>query len=283
MKTISYALMAAVLLAVFYWSAHCENTSDTVPVTRNTREYEPNSKTPPAPENRQFFADDFQSGALSEKKWATTRKNDFREASVSVVDAGEAGAHDYRLKMTADTIGTADDTVKLIGVRGLDPIDLSRAKDISFDLDWNNQSNGCYLSAAMYLCTTSTATTASDEPDWIKLEYIGVPPGRNARFQALCRTGNNIRLLYDEGWPRNGREGRRIGKVRVRIETDQSQLRIFENDIELFATSGHLFHPAVAYVYFEMSSHSNYPSRSITFDDITIADIHPDDRGTAGQ
>lgn len=49
---------------------------------------------------------------------------------------------DHRLKLIANTIGTSDDTVKFHGIRNIYRVDFSRGLNISFDLDWNNQSNG---------------------------------------------------------------------------------------------------------------------------------------------
>jgi len=57
----------------------------------------------------------------------------------------------------------------------------SDGKELCFDLDWNNQSNGCYLTASLYLCPTVTTGNPGNEKDWLKFEYVGVPPGRNAR------------------------------------------------------------------------------------------------------
>ena len=53
--------------------------------------------------------DDFSGERLNPDLWRVTRKNDFQESKIDVVDG--------RLRLRAATIGTDDKTVKFHGVR----------------------------------------------------------------------------------------------------------------------------------------------------------------------
>ena len=152
------------------------------------------------PINKVDICDDFQDGSLSEKRWILTKQNDFRQRTIDVIDVGRG---DFRLRLSADTISTGDDTVKYHGIRSVKYINLVEGKAVSFDLDWNNQANGCYLTAGIYLCPTSTDANPRDEPDWLALEYVGVPPGKTARFQVVRRIKGNLRFLFTEGCQTN--------------------------------------------------------------------------------
>ena len=69
-----------------------------------------------------------------------------------------------------NTIGTSDNTVKFQGVKSVEKVNFSDGKEISFDLYWNNQSNGCYLTAeAFCLCPTATNGNPEDESNWYKI------------------------------------------------------------------------------------------------------------------
>jgi len=105
-------------------------------------------------------------------------------------------------------------------------VNFSDGKEISFDLDWNNQSNGCYLTASMYLCPTVTNGNPGEEKNWLKFEYVGVPPGRNARCVIATKLDGGVKHLYTEGWPEQ-RTGRHIAYQRIKIVPDnKSQEKI---------------------------------------------------------
>ena len=214
------------------------------------------------------FFDDFQRGKLSPDRWKPTRQNDFRKSVVDVTDVGEG---DFRLRMTAETTGTRDDTVKFHGVRSLKKVVFAEGKKISLDLDWNDQANGCYLTAGLYLCPTVTDTNPRDEPDWIKFEYVGVPPGRNARFQVVTKNRGNLKFLFREGWPDRQRTGRKITLQQLELLIDGKGLIVIENNREIFRTEDHGIRFPGAFLYLQMSSHSNYPARTIYFDNIRIS------------
>ena len=216
--------------------------------------------------------EDFQKGILSDNLWKRTRKNDFRQ---SIVDVFEVNKGDFRLRLRADTMGTRDDTVKYHGVRSLGPFDCAKGKIISFELDWNNQANGSYLAAGLYLCPAATDTNPRDEPDWIAFEYVGVPPGKNARFQVTKKERGSFQFLFTEGWPQEQRIGRRIGNQRVELIIDGAGLAVRENERELFRIADHGLDLSRAYLYFQMSSHSNYGAREVYFDNIEVKPIQP--------
>ena len=82
------------------------------------------------------FEDSFSEGKLDTAKWHVTRKGDFRESTINVYDVDPTEKADYRLRLRANTISTADNTVKFHGVRSVKKIDFNRGAIISFSLDW---------------------------------------------------------------------------------------------------------------------------------------------------
>ena len=203
----------------------------------------------------------FSGPALDPRVWRATRKNDFQESTIGVANG--------RLRLRAATLGTRDDTVKYHGVRTVRPIRLRPPVVVSFVLDWNNQANGCYLTAGALLCPTATDGNPGDEPDWLKLEYIGVPPGRNARAWLSARANGGERVLYDEGWPEKQRAGRRIGRQAVTIRWQKGTLTVTENGRALWQGKWAGL-PPQAFLYLQMSSHSNYAPRTVFFGGVSV-------------
>jgi hypothetical protein len=210
-----------------------------------------------------MLSDDFSSAELRQGVWAQTREGDFREAAVDILGG--------RLRLRADTIGTRDDTVKHLGVRTVEQvIDLSRPIEVAAEIDWNDQFNGCYLRASLYLCPTLTDGTAAAEPDWLKFEYVGVPPGKNGRALLGRRSKGQLRHLFTEGWPTEQRTGRKIGRQQVVLRLDGANIEIIENGRSVFGPAPHALTFRRAYLYLQVSSHSNYPPREIFFDNVVV-------------
>jgi len=212
--------------------------------------------------NSSIFNENFSEGILNAERWQITREGDFEESTVDV--------YDHRLRLRANTIDTSDDTVKFHGVRSVQRVDVSRGSNISFDLDWNNQSNGCYLSGSVYLCPTATNENPRDEDDWLKFEYVGVPPGKNARCVVATKIDGRTGCLYAEGWPED-RSGRKIADQHIRIIMDDESFKVMENGREMYASQHDLTFTS-AYIYLQMSSHSNYPAREVYFDDVVVTE-----------
>lgn len=214
------------------------------------------------------FQERFSSDALNEQVWRITRQNDFQESTIDIVGAATGNG---RLRMRAATLGTDDSTVKFHGVRTLKPVvDFSRLTDVSVEIDWNNQRNGCYLKAGLYLCPQATDSNPRAERDWLKVEYIGVPPGRNGRCLVASKVRGGLRHLFTEGWPKEQRTGRRIDVQHVRVRIGPRSLKLFENGTLLFELPQHKLEFTKAYVYLQMSSHNNYPAREVFFDNVEV-------------
>ena len=216
--------------------------------------------------------DNFSDGTLNPQLWQITREGDFKESTIDVYDADPTENVDFRLRLRMNTIGTKDDTVKFHGVRSVEKVNFSDEKEISFDLDWNNQSNGCYLTASLYLCPTATNGNPRNEKDWLKFEYVGVPPGRNARCVIAAKSDGNVKYLYTEGWPEQ-RTGRHIAYqwIKIILDDENKSLKIIENEKQIYNSQSHGLEFTAAYLYLQMSSHSNYPARELYFDNVVIA------------
>ncbi len=208
----------------------------------------------------------FDDKALDEKLWRVTRKHDFQDWKVEVADG--------RLRLMAATIGTRPETVKWLGIATREPlVDLTRPVEIEFELDWNRQRNGCYLTAGLYLCPVET-DAPKEEPDWLKVEYIGVPPGKNGRCEVASRVRGRLRLLYTEGWPLEQRTGRPLGRMRVKLTISNGRLALRENGKLLFELPKLELGFQKARLYLQMSSHSNYPPRTVFFDNVVVRPLH---------
>lgn len=221
--------------------------------------------------NNQEFADNFDHGNLNQAIWHITRKGDFRESIIDIFDIDSTNMTDYRLRLRADTIRTEAKTVKFHGVRGTKAINLDKGATISFSIDWNNQINGSYLTAGIYLCPTITSGNPKNESNWLKFEYIGVPPGHNARAVIATKVDGKMSQLYTEGWPWEQKTGRPIGNQQISIALGIGNIKVTENGRELYNSESQKLAFKKAYLYLQMSSHSNYSAREIYFDDITIS------------
>ncbi len=232
----------------------------------------PEPPEPPTPTDALFYDGFSAKDPFASNKWIATRDGDFKEALVDT--------QGRRLRIRVGTIGTRDDTVKHLGLRTAKPIvDLSQGPiELSTEIDWNNQANGCYLQASIYLCPTSTDATAEKEKDWLKFEYVGVPPGKNGRAcLSRCLKGN-LQHLHTEGWPQadpKDRTGRPIGKQQVVLRLGRDTIEVLENDKPLFGPAPHGCLFSQAYAYLEVCSHSNYPPREIFFGPLLLRPAKP--------
>jgi len=224
---------------------------------------------PPSPDLAAgaFLWDDFAAkDPFAGGRWVATRDGDFAEAVTDIVGG--------RLRVRVGTIGTRDDTVKHLGIRSATAVvDCSSPVEVAAEIDWNNQANGCYLEASLFLCPTSTDTTAANEKDWLRFEYVGVPPGRNARACLSRRQAGNLRFLYTEGWPQpdpKDRVGRPIGRQNVRLRLDRQNIEIIENGKTLWGPEPHGCDFSQAFLYLDVCSHSNYPPRELFFDNVVV-------------
>jgi len=215
------------------------------------------------------FRDNFNAGYLDPERWKIIQEGDVRQNIIDVIAADPTKQDEYRLRLGMNTVGTREDAVKCIGIRSINKLSFRAPGEISFDLDWNNQSNGCYLTAAIYLCPTVTNTNPEREEDWLRFEYIGVPPGQSARAVIAIKDKGTVKHLYTERWPEE-RRGRHIGFQRIKMTLDTHRFTILENGALLYHIDSMNLKFASIYLYLMMSSHSNYPFREIYFDNISV-------------
>lgn len=220
-----------------------------------------------------LFEEYFEKGKLDKSRWKAIYDGDFTEAAVDVIDVDSGENIDFRLRLRANTIGTSN-PLKYLGVRSKKKVALDNAKVFRFDLDWNNQANGSYLSASFYLCPTES-NNPKEEDNWLKFEYVGVPPGRNVQINILEKANGAVRPLYTD-WGLRDDHGRPLGKPlglfshRIAIILDKNSLRVIQDDETLFPLSKHNLNFTTAYIYLQMSSGTNYPSREVYFDNIIV-------------
>ena len=230
----------------------------------------------PAPESPVVFQESFDQGGLDSNRWEIIMDGDFAEVVVDVYDADPGVDNDYRLRLQANTVGTSD-PLKFLGIRSRKEFDLSNGRAVSFDLDWNDQSNGCYLTASLYLCPV-ISDNPKNEGNWLKFEYTGVPPGRNVRINIWQKTDGVIEELLTD-WGPTDEQGRPIGKLLeignqgIELLLEENNLQVFENNKEVLRRSDYELSFTTSYIYLQMSSGTNYPSRAVYFDNITVRDV----------
>jgi hypothetical protein len=229
----------------------------------------------PGVESPVVFQESFEHGSLDSSRWEITTDGDFAEVVVDVYDVDSSEDTDYRLRLRANTIGTSD-PLKFLGARSRNEFDFSNGSAVSFDLDWNDQSNGCYLTASLYLCPV-ISDNPKDEDNWLKFEYTGVPPGRNVRTNIWQKVDGVTKELLTDWGPRDEQDrpiGRLLeaGSQRVELLLEENSLRVFENSKEILQLSDYELGFTTSYIYLQMSSGTNYPSREVYFDNITVAD-----------
>jgi len=77
------------------------------------------------------WSETFSQGRLDLAHWQPTFEGDCRDCSVSVVNTVEQDTGDYRLRLSMDTRGTQDETVKFLGVRTM------RSIGVDDHITWN--------------------------------------------------------------------------------------------------------------------------------------------------
>lgn len=210
----------------------------------------------------------FDSQAIDTDAWSFHREGDFREALADIGAPSPEGAAQLRLR--ADTIGTDDSTVKYLGIHTKNSFPISGKGAVSLDLDWNNPSNGSYFSAAMILSPDKTESNPLNGPDWLSIEYVGVPPGQNARLLIRLNSDGRQFTLFTDGWPDENRAGRKISVQNIAAVFDGQAFKVFENGQLRYDSKAPMLTFDDAHIYLQISSHSNYEGREVFFDNLRV-------------
>jgi hypothetical protein len=215
------------------------------------------------------WREDFASGRLDATRWQRTVEGDFRTDAAEIVAAGTPARH--RLRLLVDTLGTRDDTIKRMGVGTRCAIPLGPDARLRVRIDWGPPANGSYLAAAVVISPHATAASPEATDDWLSVGYVGVPPGHNARLLVTARTRGVKRTLYADGWPDVRREGRPVKRAEIELAWRGPALEIREDGrlVHIAAASEARFD--AAHVYLQLASHSNYPARAVSFEDLPAA------------
>jgi len=225
------------------------------------------------PANNGIIYDDFEYGRLDTSRWEITDDGVFRELIVDVSDVDPSDSTDYRLRLRSSTTGTPS-PVKVLGVRNRTAVDFRRGMTISCDIDWNSQKNGSYLTASVCICPT-IADNPKREPNWLAFELIGVPPGRNVRAGLWSRVNGSLKQLFED-WGDRDAQGRPLGKPAggrartIRIVMDDTSVQLFEDGNRVLPIAEHHLNFTEGYLYLQMSTGTNFPSREIYFDNLVV-------------
>lgn len=203
--------------------------------------------------------------ALDPARWEVVRVHDAKTDKVAT-DGG-------RLVLAANTLGTDDATVKLRGVRTKAAFAAApgRGLRVGLVLDWNGQANGCYLTAGVALVPEGAGPDPRALPDALAFELVGVPPGKNVRPSLWRRQAGGLRPLFTDGWPQprpEDRVGRPPRRARWALEVEGERVRLREDDRVVHEGPGGLAGPVHVVVF--LTSHSNYPERTVLVDDVRV-------------
>lgn len=208
----------------------------------------------------------FVASQLDAQRWQRTQDGDFRTQAAEIVP-GDSG---YRLRLAADTRGTRDDTQKHVGVVSRCPLPIGADTRMRVRIDWGPPANGSYLAGAVVLSPHATSGDPAKTSDYLSIGYVGVPPGRNARLLVTARVHGEVRTLFADGWPDANRAGRHIGQSQLEVVWRAAELEVRENGRVVYVGRAAEAPFAAAYVYLQMTSHSNYAERAIHFDDVLV-------------
>jgi hypothetical protein len=200
---------------------------------------------------------------LEPSAWVAVSSGEFEERSAEVVGS--------RIRLKSATRGTRSDEVKIVGLRSREKISWTDALRIEVNVDWNEQTNGSTLSAMLVLSPTQTDGNPLEAPDWIKVEYVGVPPGKQGRLVVARRSAGADENPFLEGWPQKNPEGRPLTVQRVGLSLSAGGYQVRENGAQKFSSEGGRPTFTSGYLYLLMSTHSNYPSRELFFDHLRVS------------
>lgn len=240
------AVAVAAGLSVYVRSRLSEPAGSTVPSTRTS------------------VVETFGTNLVNPLNWEIVRQGAFTRFSVEPSGAS-------RLKLGLETLGTPAGSEHLLGVRRREPLSMSRPLRISTELDWNHPANGSYLSAGLVLAGAESEGSPLEGPDWIKVEYVGVPPGKTGRLVVASRSAGVDRNPYLDGWPMPSKEGRALGVQRIELRVRDGGFEVWENGRVKVAWEGGRVSMKSGYVYLYVASRSNYGLREVLFSPLTLS------------
>jgi hypothetical protein len=208
----------------------------------------------------------FTSAQLDAQRWQGTHEGYLGARAVQIVPGDSA----HRLRLAVDTRATPDDTLTHVGVVTRCPVPIGTDTRVRVRIDWGPPANGSYLAAAVVLSPHATSGDPSKTSDYLSIGYVGVPPGRNARLLVRARVSGDVRTLFADGWPDANRAGRSVGKSQLEVSWRAAELEVRENGRIVYTGRAAEAPFAAAYVYLQMTSHSNYAERAIHFDEVVV-------------
>ncbi len=188
---------------------------------------------------------------------------------------GRASAEptDRGWRLALDTRGAPADEVRAVGVAA-GPLRLGEGLLLRGELEWFASGNASYWTAGLLLSSRAPegGLASLDVEPAVRLELVGVPPGRTARRYGALRVGARTIPLATDGWPE--RPGRALERATLELEltaswvtlrADGEQLARVPRPIGLAA--GDVW--ALAYA----TSHANYAERAVRFQDLVLSPL----------
>lgn len=171
-----------------------------------------------------------------------------------------------RIDLALQTIGIPPRPLAVVGVR-TDRV-LEGPLDFAYTLGWPAEQNASYLDAAVYLTPHRTAGDPALLDDWVRVSFVGIPPGDAWRRQVTERRAGRLKYLDREGWP-----AKRIARrkpVSVTIRWRDGVLEVVEAGRPNARMQSSKW--PRTYVYLTLTGHSNYPRRTVHFGVASFSD-----------
>lgn len=176
------------------------------------------------------------------------------------------------LVLDLETYGQKRDAVSLVAVAWKPALDfLAGPQTITLGFDWLEDSNASYLSAGLALVPEGSEFTGDprDLSEVTHVSFVGAGLGAKARREVLVQRRGHEVARDTEGWPEQGKEGRTLSSVSLRLVVTDQMIRIEEAGREPVSISSSIGFARGRLVLF-VASHSNSMRRAVRFTQLRV-------------
>lgn len=184
--------------------------------------------------------------------WTPWFEGDFNEKRAEIRDG--------RILLRCSTLGTGDRTITSLGMTAAPLLPLKRPTRVFATLDWNGPSSRSSLTAALLLSGPGGTGSPLSSRDWLKVEYGGLPPGKNGRMTVSCRRDGRERVLFQEGRP--------LSRYKVEIALKDGKFEVRENGVLRYACDEPLPRMSSGQVSVLTTCPGNTPPGEVFFEDV---------------
>jgi hypothetical protein len=222
------------------------------------------SGTPDPPAPLTALTDDFSEESLDPNVWTVVQDGEIHDV-VAQTDPTHS-----QLRLGLGTDGTHGEPLKSVEVRTATPLDLTQPHRIDATVQWPTGETGYLVAGVVLSPDPPTSGSMLRAPDWLRAEYVGVPPGGNARAAVYAEKAGSIAWLYKDGWPLPSAAGRTIGAVHLTVVLTSQTVEVDEDGQALLPATPYGLDLGHAYLALFVSSRSGFPAREVRFSSLKI-------------